>query len=78
LYITIALNRNPCKIAIAFILYNHVDEKVQRTMRFLKKNDTTNNKAYYHALIDCPSTINMHMGNEIVIFTNSEVISKQM
>jgi ribonuclease HI len=47
-------------------------------MRILNKNDTTNNNAYYHALIESSHAKNTHMLNEIAMFTNSKLIYKHV
>jgi len=46
LYIDIVLHRNPQKVAISFILYDHGEGEIERTTRLLNKNDTANNEAY--------------------------------
>jgi ribonuclease HI len=78
LYIEIILTRNLGKSTISFILYGRGDREVQRTTRLLNKNDTTNNGAHYHALIEGVYAAKTHKDYKIEMFTNYELIRKKM
>ena len=77
LCIEVSCYPNLGKAIIAYILYNNATNKV-----FQRKNDvcgrTTSNEAYYIALIEGLKTTKEHGANDIVVFTNSELVCNQM
>ena len=77
LCIEVSCYPNPGQAIISYILYNNATNKV-----FQQKNDvcgrTTSNEAYYIALIEGLKTTKKHGDNNIVVFTNSELVCNQM
>ena len=68
---------NPGKAVITYVLSDIVTIKVvQRKMNIPGR--TTNNEAYYIALIEGLGTAREYRSNGIVVFTNSKLVCNQM
>ena len=77
LCIDVSCYPNPWKSVITYVLSNIVTSKaVQRKMNIPGR--TTNNKAYYIALVEGLGTTMEYGSNGIVLFTNSELVCNQM
>ena len=67
----------PGKATIAYVLYNNASNKVFQQMKDVCGR-TTNNEAYYIALIEGFKSAKHYGANDIAVFTNSELICNQM
>ena len=77
LCIDVSCYPNPGKAVIAYVISNIATIKVvQRKMNIPGK--TTNNEAYYIALIEGLGTTMEYGSNGIVVFTNFELVCNQM
>ena len=77
LCIDVSCYLNPGKAMITYVLSNILTSKVvQRKMNILRR--TTNNEAYYIALIEGLGTTMEYGSNGIVVFTNSKLVCNQM
>lgn len=77
LCIEVSCYPNPWKVVITYVVCNSVTNKVlQRKINVPGR--TTNNEAYYIALIEGIGTTREYGPNGIVVFTNSELVCNQM
>ena len=77
LCIEVSCHPNPGKASISYVIYNMDSRQVLRRERDVCGR-TTNNKAYYIALIEGLKSAKQLGANDISVFTNSELICKQM
>ena len=68
---------NPRQAIIEYVLRNNfLNDAFQRKREICGR--TTNNEAYYIALIEGLKTIKMYSANDICVYTNSELLCNQM
>jgi len=77
LCIAISCRPNPGQGTIAYVLYDKVQDITIKKMRSIH-GETTNNKAYYIALIEGLEVALEHGVNEIVVYMNSKLIIDQV
>ena len=68
---------NPGRAVIKFVLYNMATNHLFHGKREVP-GMTTNNEAYYIALVEWLKEAKQHDVNDIEVFTNSELICNQM
>jgi ribonuclease HI len=77
LCIEVSCYPNPGQAIIAYVLHNMALNHVLQTKREVH-GKTTNNEAYYIALVEGLKEAKKYGANDIVVFTNSELICNQM
>ena len=77
LSIEVSCYPNPDQAVITYVLHNKSLNHVLQSQREVYGR-TTNNEAYYIALVEGLKTAKKNGANDIVVFTNSELICNQM
>jgi ribonuclease HI len=77
LSIEVSCYPNLGQAVITYVLHNKALNHVLQSHRKVYGR-TTNNEAYYIALVEELKTMKKHGANHIVVFTNSELICNQM